>query len=270
MNSYPSRGRYTECAWQMTLGEKAVIFANHPSNDNPHSSVDAPTLVELYDANAPPEIKPTRPDAPWYWRYANVPPGDEGDIRPGYWQGNIDGPRSFGYGACAASIYSLQDDASLPFVHLYLPESEFDEVVEADSWLFLRHGHGYASVWSSCAAEPVTQGVWRRTERRLNARRCALLAMIGDVSTHPDFASFIEVAHQCEPSFDTDTLSLNWAPPQADEPVVLDYRDGARLGNARIRTRGPRFATPWGSTQVKDGRLNLCSGAAACDVALRL
>lgn len=105
MQSPGGGGRYTEHVWQVTMGEEALVFSNHPTLVTPrHPEQNTLPLDEVYALYAEPRPTTGIPGGAWYWTYANVPPGHAGDVRPGYWQGSGTGPRSFGTGALAFLI----------------------------------------------------------------------------------------------------------------------------------------------------------------------
>ncbi|MEM1026892.1 MAG: hypothetical protein AAGJ38_02310 [Planctomycetota bacterium] len=249
LQSFPSTGRYTEFVLQATLDEDALVFVNQPSACHPDPKAPTRELPGLYDQGTPPPIKITRPDTPATWVYGHVPPGNDGDLRPGFWQGNIDGPRSFGRGRIGAAVYRARSAIAMPFVHVYLPEASFDEVKTKGDWVFLRRGWGFAGVWSSHPLEPVTTGVWAGLERRIHANDAAVLLTIGDATTHASYEAFQGAAEAIVPTWDAEASALAWTEPTGGA-VRLAYGEGASLNDAPIDSRGPRFATPWGSFGV--------------------
>lgn len=249
MNSYPSRGRYTEFALHVTLSEQAIAFVNHPSADPAHRSVEPQELPERYDNHNLPDIAVSRPDRPWFWHYANIPPGNEGDMRPGYWQGNIDGPRSFGLGRVGACLYDLQPDVSIPYVHVFCPRDAFDQVVQEGNWLMLQRGDGYAAWWFSHEPKWVTQGTWAHREIRLHATRCGVLAVVGDLVSCGSFQAFCGELASMEAAWDAESHRLSWRDPAAQQAVVLSYEHGASVdGEPRTPATSGAPGSRWVST----------------------
>ncbi len=257
MNSYPSRGRYTEFVLQATLDEQAMIFVNHPSADPPHRLVEPSEALESYRRGGPPPIDITHPDAPPTWVYGNVPPGNTGDLRPGYWQGNIDGPRSFGHENVGAVIYQLGADVSMPFVHLYLPQAAFDQIEEDGHWIWLRRDEGYLGVWCSQPAVPTIEGTWKGLERKIEAKSSGVLMCIGDQSTYRDFEHFRSERQSLEPQWHSEPLRLDWKIDGGKATLELDYVNGPSIDGEPMPQNNNRVATPWGNMPLGSGDLSL-------------
>ena len=271
MNSPGGGGRYTEHVWQITMGETALVFANHPTLNIGTAFGGGRKNIEqvlaLYDTLRPATPPVTR--GAWYWAYANVPPGHQGDVRPGYWQGNSIGPRSFGTGDLSFLIFDIPADNVLPFAHVYLPRAEFDEVREAENWIYLRKGNGYAALWLPTGYEKTTRGLWANVELRLNLPRTALLSMIGDQARDGDFAGFIARCKYLQPQWDAQNLTLSALPARDGKRISVSYANGAQQNGQAIETRGPRFQTPWGSMPFGTRTLQLKTPAGDYDLDLR-
>jgi len=114
--------------WQATLGEKAIVFTQHPGK------------LPI------PEGTPIPPD--WNWQREDEP-------GPGYWTGEASLPRSAQHENVAIHIYAPQyvQWPSLDFVyrsetHAYFPQAHFDEVIQEGSWTFGRKGNGFVALYS--------------------------------------------------------------------------------------------------------------------------
>ena len=273
MNSPGGGGRFTEHVWQITMNETALVFANHPTTNVPLTIAGGgrrKTLDEILEVyNQPRPANPPVTEGAWYWAYANVPPGHQGDVRPGYWQGNFVGPRSFGTGDLSFLVFDIPADNALPFAHVYLPRAEFDEVREVDHWIYLRKGSGYAALWLPTGYEKTTSGLWANVELRLNLPRTALLSIIGNQARDKDFDSFIARCKYLQPQWDTQNLTLSALPARDGERISVSYVGGPRQNGQPIETRGPRFETPWGSMKLGTRTLQLKTPAGQYDLDLR-
>jgi hypothetical protein len=128
------RGSQTH-TWQATLGERAMVFTQHPS----YRPVD--------------EGDPVPED--WNWQREDEP-------GPGYWSGESSQPRAAQFENVVIAIYAPQYQAlpGLGFgyrneTHAYFPHAHFDEVMQQGSWTFGRKGDAYVGLYS-----------WRPTEWR--------------------------------------------------------------------------------------------------------
>ncbi len=273
MNSPGGEGGYSEHVWQLTLGESALVFSNHPSLENSHSHIQRDQgLLFLsqedglaHFQNSAPAIEeaPRRHDgSPWFWTPANMPPGHPLELRPGYWQGNAWRPRSFGVGRSGFLIYDIDPDDPLPWVHLFLPKKFFSEVLVKDQWIFVRHGRGYGAVWMSESCELIERGLWAGCEIRVNCPSCALFVLVGDDSTDGDFANFTAAAQACSPGWQDAKLSAR--EPATGTNVEMTWESGAYADGKTLETCGPRFATPWGAMPLGETAMTLETPGGEC------
>jgi hypothetical protein len=172
----------------------------------------ADQALAFYAATRPADKRPA--GEPWYWAYANVPPGHPGDMRPGYWQGNNVGPRSFGTGPLAFIIYDIPANNPLRWAHVYLPRRAFDEVRQAGDWVFIRKGNGYAALWLPGGYTASTSGYWKDVELKLNRARAAVLAFVGNAQRYGAFEKFVSGAGSLKPRWDEAARLLSAVPPQ--------------------------------------------------------
>jgi hypothetical protein len=269
MNSPGGGGRYTEHVWQVTMGEEALVFSNHPTLVTArHLDQNTLPLAEILALYAGPRPSEPPPGQAWYWTYANVPPGHAGDVRPGYWQGSTVGPRSFGTDSLAFLVYSIPEDDLLPWAHVYLPRRAFDEVQEDENWIFLRKGEGYAALWMPGGYAPTAGGFWAGTELKFTGARSALLSFIGDARRDGGFADFTHRARSLQPEWDPQTRTLSALPTDGGPRLHVSYEDGPSQGGAPIDTRGERFETPWGTMALGSSVLRLETPAGSYDLDL--
>jgi len=73
---------------------------------------------------------------------------NEGDGRPDFWSGNAIHPRAAQYKNMVICIYNIDRECRIPYSHAYFPQKKFDEVIEAEGWIFGRKGEGYVALYS--------------------------------------------------------------------------------------------------------------------------
>lgn len=269
MNSPGGGGRYTEHVWQVTMDEEALVFSNHPTlATTVHPEQNTLTWDKATALHAQPRPAEPPPGQPWYWTYANVPPGHDGDVRPGYWQGSTVGPRTFGVGALAFLIYQIPPTDPLPWAHVYLPRDAFDTVREEKNWVFLRKGNGYAALWIAGGYTPTTNGFWADRELKTESPHSALLSFIGDAHHDGDFESFTQRAYDLQPQWDPQVLSLSALLPKDGKRISVSYETGPKIEGVPLDTRGPRFETPWGSLPLGSSALHLQTPVGSYDLDL--
>ncbi len=270
MNSYGGRGRYTEQVWQATLGERALVCSSQPmfaSYAGKLTDHEARQVIDDYETAPTPD--PTDPPASWIT--GNVPPGHHAqqDYRPGFWQGNEWGPRSFGTGRLAMLVYRIGRPAQLPFVHLYFPRNEFDDVRRDHGWTVARKDAGYLAVWCSRPTAWITAGVWADRELRCEAGDVGLLCLVGSAAHHGSFEDFQASLDRTRPAYHITEAKLSANCPDSGCRFDLAYEQGPRRNGEKIATAGPRFDSPWGTLATGERAVQLdVSGSAAVDIEL--
>jgi hypothetical protein len=258
MNSPGGGDRYTEQVWQITMGDEALVFSNHPTlSTDADPAKRAKVIQDALALYVKPRPAQPNPGEPWYWIHGNVPPGHSGDVRPGYWQGSTNGPRTFGTGALSFIVYNIAPDNPLPWAHVYLPRATFDEVREDGNWVFLRQGTGYAALWLPTGYTATKEGFWADKELRLNGPRCAVLSVIGDAARDGDYEKFIQRAKATMPQWDEPSLTLSALPLGGGDRVSVSYEGGPSQAGQKINARGARIETPWGTMPLGSATLRL-------------
>jgi hypothetical protein len=176
-----------------------------------------------------------------------MPPGHAGDLRPGYWQGHPQSPRSFSTGRTAFVIYKLPPGAPLPWTHLFVPRAAFDEMRADGHWIFARKNDGYAAIWTSTPGVWTSSGTWAEVELKIPSPCNALFAFVGDRELDGTFEAFIARAKQIAPTWDPSSATLAGILPGESEPLVVAHDTGASRTGRELSTRRARITTPWGS-----------------------
>jgi len=253
MNSPGSPHRYTEQVWQATLGPRTSVFSNHPTLHRRAFSNHPGTPQDILTAYEDSQLLDPHP----YWVVGNVPPGHYGDTRPGFWQGNSWGPRSYGEGPLAFLIYKIPSNDPLPWIHLFFPRLTFDEVREENGWIFGRKGDGFVGVWLPEGYQWTTRGVWANIEVRSLRPRNAILAYVGRAAVQDSFDGFIASTTKISPKWDAHSLTLSAHSADDGTLVSVSYRNGPYRNGKPIPTKFARFETPWGSMPLGSRQLVL-------------
>jgi hypothetical protein len=262
MNSYGGLGRYTEHVWQATLGEEAIIFSNHPSLSRsgvPGGTMDPDQALNLYARS------PQAGEHP-HWVYGNVPPGYPGDVRPGFWQGNTHGPRSYGHRNVGFIIYRIPLDDSLPWAHLFCPRLAFDEFLQQKQWIFCRKGDGYAAVWTASQSVWTEAGTWRDLELRFSDATVGLLVAVGGKSTDGSFPRFCDRADSLRPQWDAAIATISASLP--DGPIDVGFESGPRRNGQQLSTRFGRIECPFGQIPMGARELLIDVRGDRCEIDL--
>ncbi len=267
MNSGGGRARFTEQVWQATLGERAVVFANQPVFMSGMDRLMMPQIRAILDGYVQ-TLPPDTDDPRWHRAVGNMPPGHGGDLRPGFWQGNEWGPRSFGVGRMAMLVYHIGTSAQLPWVHLYFPRQAFDSVEERGRWIVARRGDGYLAVWLSCSSQWETSGLWADRELRFEPGDAAMVVRVGSCEVDGSFEVFVDGLNRIGPVWDAASLQLHADCEDSRARIILSYLRGPLIRGKRLETKGDRLATPWGSLPLGERAMSLAYNDHRHEIAL--
>ncbi len=160
-NFRPGGKGYQQHIWQATLGPYAVVFTTNPDSMRSDDSQ-----------------------------------------RPSYWMGNGRQPRTVQYKNLLIALYDIPRYKSAPkplearhyaFTHAYLPKWAFDEVVEANGWVFGRIGDGYVALYSDQPYQWITEGPDADQEIVAPGYKNVWICQLGRASMDGSFANFVSV-----------------------------------------------------------------------------
>ncbi len=129
------------------------------------------------------------------------------DMRPGYWFGNGVMPAIKQKENLLGGIYRIPEDHPVAFVHLYLPEKRFDEVITEGRWIFLRKDHGYMAIWGSEPFHRYSDRIFD-CELRVYSRDSAYVIICGSQKQEGSFEAFCRNAAMRMPEYDENTGRL--------------------------------------------------------------
>lgn len=195
-------------------------------------------------------------------------PGNEGHLH-GYWTGDLKCGcgRFFQQGPVLLALYAIPADQPYQSIHAYLPREAFDEVTEADGFIFLRKGDVYVAFTMLGGHRWVEDGPWAGVEVRGPGfgGRHAVVCEVGLASDYPDFSTFSREIASNPLHFDPEAMELTYTSQQAGklsfthagrrevdgQPIDLDY----------ATFDSPYLQSAWGSGVVDlihgDQRLRL-------------
>jgi len=120
-------------------------------------------------------------------------PGEKkfsGEGRPSYWAGNGIMPLTYQYKNVMMLHYLLTQD--LPFIHMYFPSWEFDEIYQAKNWLFLLKDDAYVGIYFSCGYQMTEHGaVAEREIKSIGCEHFVVVKCSSDIESS-NFKTFIE------------------------------------------------------------------------------
>jgi len=165
--------------------------------------------------------------------FSNHPGSLDVDTRPGYWQGNGYVPYCFQNLACIVCVYNIQPDHPLPFIHIWLPKHEFDEVADdgEDGWIFVRKGSAYLGIRTMEPHFWIEYGVWADREVRSFGIRNAVICEVSSADESHTFEEFKQDLRGTRVNWRPKELSVQYSSRQSGTisvvwrgPVTLDGR----------------------------------------------
>ncbi len=163
---------YQQHPWHAALGIDAVVFTSHPGTDDESSDHLS---------------------------------------RPNFWAGNRWLPRAAQHKNVLVCIHHVPQNDPRPYSHAWFPKAAFDEVFQDANWTLARKNEGYIALYSQNVARWATEGLYKDTELRANARDNIWLCEMGNAKQHGSFAAFVKAINNSEVS--CKGLSINYQSP---------------------------------------------------------
>lgn len=129
-----------------------------------------------------------------------------------YWRGSNSGSfvDTFQHGSAVLAIWDIPPAQKYQFIHAYLPKAAFDEVIEADGWIFARKGEALAALFLHGGYEWTSTG---NEAGREVVSQGAKKASVFEAGRLADFGSFENFRQQIAANtieFDPDTMTLSY------------------------------------------------------------
>jgi hypothetical protein len=241
----PGYGGDQQQIWQATLGPNAVCFTTHPA--------------KLDGAS------------------------------PNYWTGSGTLPRTAQVKNVVIVIYkirrrpALYEPTRLLYTHAWLPRDQFDELIEADGWLFARYGDGYLAL---CSQHPYrwqeAPGEDCNREIISNSAQNIWICELGRRETDGEFEEFVQRIRTAKLLFagsdvqyhspSQGRLKFGWTGPLLQEGREIPLKDYRRYSNpyvtadfpadrVQVRCEDLSLELDWQSLERKVGAACQLSGA---------
>ncbi|MCX7787407.1 MAG: hypothetical protein N2442_06905 [Spirochaetes bacterium] len=134
---------------------------------------------------------------------------EHGNARPNYWAGSARLPRVAMEGRSLLCLYDPSGTTGLGFGHAYCPRDAFDEVVERESWIFVRSRKGYGALRSDGPLYWIRTGPHAYQELRSGGGGKVFLAVAGSEDEDGDFFTFQKKCMGTHPTIREDWVGWN-------------------------------------------------------------
>lgn len=187
--------------------------------------------------------------------FTTNPGSREEGVCPNQWAGNAAMPRAAQYKNVLVCIYNTPENIKLPISHAYFPTYLFDEVVEKDSWTFVRKGEAYLALYSQ------NKTVWRynktgqKAELEVNSPDNIWLCEMGDQKQWKTFETFIEKTTAALVL--CDGLNVEYDSPSSGK-IQFGWKGELRVaGNVQQLSKFPRFDNPFSQAEFDSRQITI-------------
>lgn len=116
-----------------------------------------------------------------------------GDGRPSFWAGNGICPHVNQHENIAFIAYDIPTNNLVDFIHFYLPEHSFDQVILKGQSGFIAQENGYVAVLSSSPLISIKTGSTSNMEWRTSTDKGTLCIIMGNAHQYGSFSEFIRI-----------------------------------------------------------------------------
>jgi len=110
----------------------------------------------------------------------------------------------------AISLYNIVKENELPFIHADVPLEFFDERLQEENYIFLRHGKIYIMVWFSEGCSFVTEGETANFEVISHGRKHAFICHVEYADRYPSIFAFADAMRALPISFDRENMAVDF------------------------------------------------------------
>lgn len=111
---------------------------------------------------------------------------------PNYWGGSAVLPRAVQHKNVVICIYNIPEKEGMSLTHAYFPKADFDEVEEANGWVFGRKGNGYVALYSQHPAAWQANEDGEVNDYAVSGRQNSWICEVGSVVEWGSFRKFID------------------------------------------------------------------------------
>lgn len=184
-------------------------------------------------------------------------PGNRGNEH-NYWTGDImcGCGHFFQQKTAFMCLYDIPKAESYQFIHAYIPKAEFDEVVEANGFIFVRSQDSYAAlkmlgghVWS-------TEGEWRNREVISKGAKNGAICEVGSKEDFGSFKKFQDLISANVISFDPKLMLLTYNSKHVGKLTMNTIRLRT-LNDKQVNLDYPTFNSPYMESDWNSGLITI-------------
>ncbi len=187
-------------------------------------------------------------------------PGKSGNEH-GHWTGDLNcGCGHFFQNRMAlVALYEIPEKQPYQFIHAYVPKSEFDEVVEEDSWIFVRAGKSCAALKMLGGPKWTKDNKWKSCEVVSPGGRNGAVCEAGLLADFGGFAAFRREIVGNRVDFDQEKMSLVYESKRAGR-LEIDTKGTRKLDGKAAKLDYATYDCPYLKSKWDSGLVEVIKG----------
>lgn len=162
-------------------------------------------------------------------------------------------PMAFQHESCLICIYNIDPKDEYPFVHLWFPRNEFDEVIEREGWIFARKAKGYIGVRFLQPYYWAEEGLWVGIEATSDYVRNGILCECGRLKVNGAFREFQDELLHNQVEWNPDSLSILYY-SKRNGLIELSWDNGPKVNGRYVDISSyARMDSPYTRSDIGSG-----------------
>jgi hypothetical protein len=184
-------------------------------------------------------------------------PGNRGNEH-NYWTGDImcGCGHFFQHKTAFMCLYDIPKAEPYQFVHAYIPKAEFDEVVEANGFIFVRSHDSYAGIKMLGGHVWSTEGEWKNREVISKGEKNGAICEVGSKEDFGNFKQFQDVISANAISFDRERMQLTYDSKRVGK-LTMNTISLRMLNDRQVNLDYPTFKSPYMDSEWNSGLITI-------------
>jgi hypothetical protein len=175
-----------------------------------------------------------------------------------YWTGDLGCGcgHFFQHKSALISLYDIPEDQPYQLIHAYLPQKEFDEVIERNGIIFVRIRNQYAALKLLGGHEWTREGEWKNREVISRGGKNGTVCEVGHADDFGGFVNFQKAITANRIDFDAESMRLVYD-SQNSGRLTMDTGSMRKLNDRQISLDYPTFRSPYMKSAWNSGLIRI-------------
>ena len=153
-------------------------------------------------------------------------------------------------------LYDIPKAEPYQFIHAYIPKAEFDEVIEANGFIFVRSQDSYAALKTLGGHVWSTEGEWKDREVISKGAKNGAICEVGSKDDYGSFKKFQDVISANVISFNPELMQLTYNSKRAGKLTMNTIRL-RMLNDKQVNLDYPTFKSPYMESEWNSGLITI-------------